>query len=95
MKHFQLNVPENFNFGYDVVDEWARIQPEKKAILWADDNGNEKSVTYGQFKDYSDKAASFLDAFPTHRLTSGSSGFIREKSIYLIFPTIPAIFPLL
>ncbi len=62
MKHFQLNVPENFNFGYDVVDEWARIQPEKKAILWADDNGNEKSVTYGQFKDYSDKAASFLQS---------------------------------
>ena len=62
MKHFKLNVPENFNFGYDVVDEWARIQPEKKAILWADDYGNEKTVTYRQFKEYSDKAASYLQS---------------------------------
>ena len=26
--HFQLKVPANFNFAYDVVDEYARLEPE-------------------------------------------------------------------
>lgn len=30
MKNFKVKVPDCFNFGYDVVDEWARIAPEKK-----------------------------------------------------------------
>ena len=32
IKNFHINVPENFNFGYDVVDEWARIAPDQKAL---------------------------------------------------------------
>ncbi len=36
-KNYACNVPEDFNFAYDVVDEWARIQPEKLALLWTDD----------------------------------------------------------
>lgn len=39
MQNFSINVPENFNFAYDVVDEWARIAPEKKALLWTNDSG--------------------------------------------------------
>ena len=34
MKNFRVEVPENFNFGYDVVDAWAEEQPDKKALLW-------------------------------------------------------------
>ena len=33
-KNLKINVPENFNFGYDVVDAWAAEQPDKKALLW-------------------------------------------------------------
>ena len=29
IKNFKINVPENFNFGYDVVDAWAAEQPDK------------------------------------------------------------------
>lgn len=25
--NFKLNVPENFNYAYDVVDEYARLEP--------------------------------------------------------------------
>ena len=32
MQNFKVNVPENFNFGYDVVDEWARTNPDKPAL---------------------------------------------------------------
>ena len=39
MQNFHINVPERFNFAYDVVDEWARIAPDKKALLWTNDRG--------------------------------------------------------
>ena len=34
IKNLKINVPENFNFGYDVVDAWAAEQPDKNALLW-------------------------------------------------------------
>ena len=33
-KNLHIRVPENFNFGYDVVDAYAAEQPGKEALLW-------------------------------------------------------------
>ena len=33
-ENFRIDVPDNFNFGYDVVDEWARVEPDKKALFF-------------------------------------------------------------
>ena len=44
IKNFKIKVPENFNFGYDVVDAWAEERPEKKALLWTNDKGT-KAIT--------------------------------------------------
>lgn len=30
INNFKIKVPENFNFGYDVVDAWATEEPDKK-----------------------------------------------------------------
>lgn len=60
MANFNINVPENFNFGYDVVDEWARIAPDKKALLWTNDRGDERQFTFADIKRESDKAASYF-----------------------------------
>ena len=57
---FKINIPENFNFAYDVVDETAIESPEKIAMVWCDDCGNESTFTFGQMKYYSDKAANFF-----------------------------------
>lgn len=57
---FRITIPENFNFAYDVVDETARLTPDKIAMVWCDDNGNEAVFTFGQMKYYSDKAANFF-----------------------------------
>ena len=59
-QNFQIIVPENFNFAYDVVDEWARIQPEKRALVWCDDKGDERIFTFADIKRLSDKAANAL-----------------------------------
>ena len=57
---FKVKIPENFNFAYDVVDQTAIQSPEKLAMVWCDDNGNEAVFTFGQMKYYSDKAANFF-----------------------------------
>jgi acetyl-CoA synthetase len=58
--NYRCDVPDNFNFAYDVVDEWARLMPEKRALVWTDDSGTMKSFTFADIKKRSDKAANVL-----------------------------------
>ncbi len=57
---FKINIPSNFNFAFDVVDDIARRSPEKIAMVWCDDKGEEAIFTFGQMKTQSDKAANFF-----------------------------------
>ncbi len=59
-ENFEIKIPENFNFAYDVVDEIAKKTPGKIAMVWCDDKGKEAVFTFGQMKLYSDKAANFF-----------------------------------
>ena len=60
LKTFSLNVPDDFNFGYDVVDELASLEPNKTAMVWCDDAGAEKVFTFADIKKYSDQTANFF-----------------------------------
>jgi len=62
MNNFKINVPDNFNFAYDVVDEWAAKAPDKIALVWCDETGKEATFTFRDMKVYSDKAANFFKA---------------------------------
>ena len=57
---FEIRIPDNFNFARDVVDKIAALTPDKTAMVWCDDKGNEAVFTFGQMKYYSDKAANFF-----------------------------------
>jgi len=59
-ENYKCNMPDDFNFAYDVVDEWARLQPEKLALLWTDDTEEVKSFSFADIKRLSDKAANAL-----------------------------------
>lgn len=59
-QNFEIKVPENFNFAYDVVDEYAKNDPDKTALVWCDENGAEATFTFAQLKEYSDKTANFF-----------------------------------
>ena len=61
-KNFEIIVPDNFNFGYDVVDEWARTNPDKLALLWTNDEGAEQRYTFADIKRKSDQVASFYQS---------------------------------
>lgn len=56
----KLKVPEKFNFAYDVIDEYARLAPDKKAILWCNDKGEEKVITFKELSLLANKAANVL-----------------------------------
>ena len=58
--NYRVNMPENFNFAYDVLDVWAEEAPEKTAMVWCNDAGDEKIFTFKDFKRLSDKAANFF-----------------------------------
>lgn len=60
IKEFSLNVPEDFNFAFDVVDELARLEPDKKALIWCNPKGEERTFTFADIKKYSNKTANFL-----------------------------------
>lgn len=59
-KNFHVKVPENFNFGYDVVDAWAETDPQKIALCWTNDKGVHHDFTFAEIKEYTDKTASYF-----------------------------------
>lgn len=61
-QNYKVQIPENFNFGYDVVDEWARINPDKRAICWVNDQGEHIDFTFADIKEHSDRAASYFQS---------------------------------
>ncbi|HEX9062519.1 MAG TPA: AMP-binding protein [Clostridia bacterium] len=58
--NFKINVPDNFNFAYDVMDELAKKTPDKPALVWCNDQGKEAIFSYSKLKYYSDKTANFF-----------------------------------
>jgi acetyl-CoA synthetase len=60
--NFQIHVPSNFNFAYDIVDEWAKVQPDKKALCWVNDQGEHFDFTFRHIKEKSDAAASYFQS---------------------------------
>ena len=60
--NYKLIIPENFNFGYDIVDAWAAKEPNKKALLWTNDLGDCHEFTFGEMKKYTDQTASYFQS---------------------------------
>lgn len=59
-KHLHFIVPENFNFAYDVMDAWAEEKPDKVALLWTSERGEEVSTTFREFKEQTDRTAAYF-----------------------------------
>lgn len=59
-KNLEFIIPENFNFAYDVMDAWAEEEPERLALMWTNDHGEELRLTFADLKERSDQAAAYL-----------------------------------
>ncbi len=63
LEKLTLDYPENFNFGYDVVDKIAEETPDKRALVWCNVEGEEHVFTFSDIKKYSNQMANvFRDA---------------------------------
>lgn len=74
-----ITIPEQFNFGYDIIDAWAATHPDKKALLWTNDKGERIQFTYADLKRESDKTASY---FQSRGITKGDKVMLILKRRY-------------
>ena len=59
-ENFELKYNEDYNFGFDVVDKYAEIDPEKIALIWVNEEGEEHIFTFEDMKKYSNKVANLF-----------------------------------
>lgn len=59
-ENLQFIIPENFNFAFDVMDAWAEEAPNKLALLWASERGEEVRATFGDLKEETDRTAAYF-----------------------------------
>lgn len=67
LKKLTLNYPDNFNFGYDVVDEYAAVSPDKRAMVWCNVENEEHIFTFLDVKRYSNKMANVFREYGIER----------------------------
>lgn len=59
-KNLQFIIPQDFNFSYDVMDVWAKEQPNKLALLWTSEEEETRRFTFGELKEDTDRTASYF-----------------------------------
>ncbi len=67
LKHIRLNCPEDFNFGYDVVDGIARENPQKRALVYCSTEGEEREFTFADISKMSNRMANVLAGAGIHK----------------------------
>ncbi len=60
LNEFSLNCPEGFNFSYDIIDKYAEMEPDRRALVWTNVKGEERIFTYSDLSKYSTKAANLF-----------------------------------
>ncbi len=62
LERFETVCPPDFNFAYDVVDEIAKAEPQRRAMLWCNPKGEERTFSFSDFQRFSNKTANMLRA---------------------------------
>ena len=75
---FRWDVPPHFNFGADVIDAWAR-DPGRLALIWANDKGEERRLTFRDVSRLSNRLANHLRA----------RGVAKGDRVVVMLPRIP------
>lgn len=76
---FDVTIPPDFNFAYDVVDKYAEISPDKTALVWCNDQDQERIISFKELKEYTDKTANF---FKKQGIKKGDKVMLTLKSRY-------------
>lgn len=87
-KNFKITYPDNFNFGFDVIDKYAEIDPEKIALIWTNDEDEKHTFTFSDVKKYSNKIANF---FTKKGIKKGDKVMLTLKNRYEFWFTMVAL----
>ena len=60
LSSYRIRDGVNFNFGYDFIDVMAKEEPDRLALLYVSDKGEEKRISYSELSEMSNRVASFL-----------------------------------
>ena len=88
LNSFQLNYPENYNFGYDVVDKMGELAPNDIAMEWTNPDHLHKTFTFADIKRLSNKAA---NAFKNQGVKKGDRVIVILKRNYEYWYIVPAL----
>jgi len=77
--NFRIDVPEYFNFGFDVVDAWARKDRNKLAMIWVNQQGVEKKFTFWDMMRLSNQVVNMLIKY----------GVAKGDRVLIMLPRIP------
>ena len=81
-QNFKLTYPADFNFAYDVLDKMGTETPDKLAMLWIGNDGEERRVTFADMVRYSNKAANY---FKSLGIKKGDFVMLVLKRSYLFW----------
>lgn len=81
-ENFKITYEQDFNFAYDVVDVLGTEKPDKLALLYVSNIGEEKRFTFGDMKRLSDKAANY---FVSEGVKKGDPVLLILKRSYLFW----------
>lgn len=81
---FELNLKDNFNFAYDVIDGIAEIAPEKKAIHWLNEKGDERVFTFKELSNLSNQCANMLIAHGVKKGTMVMAVLKRHYEFWIL-----------
>jgi len=60
LKEFRAEVPEHFNWGFDVVDRWGKERSRAQALVFAEDGGKADSLTFADISERSSQLCNYL-----------------------------------
>ena len=78
-KNFKLKYNDDFNFGFDVVDKYAEIDPDKIALIWTNDDEEKHTFTFKDMKEYSNRTANL---FKSLGIQKGDKVMLTLKNRY-------------
>jgi acetyl-CoA synthetase len=76
---FRIDVPEYFNFGFDVIDAWAQKDRNKLAMIWLNQEGVEKKFTFWDLMRLSNQIVNMLIKY----------GVNKGDRVLIMLPRIP------
>ncbi|MDL1955553.1 MAG: AMP-binding protein [Candidatus Desulfofervidus auxilii] len=79
LENFKLEVPEYFNYAIDVVDEWAKKERNKLALIWVNDKGEERKFSFWDLMSRSNQFANILKGL----------GIGKKDRVLIMLPRIP------